>query len=59
MLRIDVLFIIKTLPYSFCACVRNTTKIVTFFHWKDETGVLQFVFRRFAPLDPKRPLHML
>ena len=30
MLRIGVLFISKTLPYSFCACVRNTTKIVTF-----------------------------
>ena len=30
MLRILVLFISKTLPYSFCACVQNTPKIVTF-----------------------------
>ena len=30
MLRIGVLFISKTLPYSFCACVRNTPKIVSF-----------------------------
>ena len=25
-----MLFISQTLPYSFCACVRNTPKIVTF-----------------------------
>ena len=25
-----MLFISKTLPYSFCACVQNTPKIVTF-----------------------------
>ena len=25
-----MLFISKTLPYSFCACIRNTHKIVTF-----------------------------
>ena len=31
MLRIGMLFIYKkTLPYSFCPCVRNTPKIVTF-----------------------------
>ena len=30
MLRIGVLFISQTLPYSFCACVRNAPKIVTF-----------------------------
>ena len=30
MLRIGVLFISKTFPYSYCACVRNTPKIVTF-----------------------------
>ena len=30
MLRIGVLFISKTLPYSFCACIQNTPKIVTF-----------------------------
>ena len=29
-LRIGTLFISKTLPYSFCACVLNTPKIVTF-----------------------------
>ena len=30
MLRMGVLFISKTLPYSFCSCVRNTPKIVSF-----------------------------
>ena len=25
-------------------------------HWKDETGVFQFIFRCFAPLDPRCPL---
>ena len=30
MLRIGVLFISQTLPYSFCACVRNTPEIVAF-----------------------------
>ena len=30
MLRIEALFISKTLPYSFCACVRNTPKTVSF-----------------------------
>ena len=30
MLRIGVLFISKTFSYSYCACVRNTPKIVTF-----------------------------
>ena len=30
MLRIGVLFISQTLPFSFCACVRNTTEIVAF-----------------------------
>ena len=28
--RIEVLFIFETLRYSFCACIRNTLKIVTF-----------------------------
>ena len=40
-------FISKTLRYSFCACVRNILKIVTFV-----TGVFQFVFGCFPPLDP-------
>ena len=30
MLRMGVLFISKTLSYSFCACVRNTPNIVSF-----------------------------
>ena len=30
MLRIGVLFISKTFPYSYSACVHNTPKIVTF-----------------------------
>ena len=30
MLRIGMLFIFQTLSYSFCLCVRNTPKSVTF-----------------------------
>ena len=30
MLRIEMLFISQTLPYSFCACVQIHLKIVTF-----------------------------
>ena len=30
MLRIELLLFSQTLLYSFCACVRNTPKIVTF-----------------------------
>ena len=56
-----VIFISHTLPYSFCACVRNTPKIVMFFHWKDDNGVFKFIFRGSPPpfpppLDPRRPL---
>ena len=39
----------KTLPYSFCACVRNTPKKCDICHWKDETGVDAF------PPRPKMP----
>ena len=49
MLGIGVLFICQTVPYSFCACVRNTPKI-----WKDEIGVFQFISRYF-PTRPKMP----
>ena len=57
MLRLGVLFISKTIPYSFCACVRITPKIVSFVirKMKDEIGVFQFVFRCFSPPPPPPP----
>ena len=50
-----MLFIFQTLPYSFCACVRNTPKNYDVCHWKDETGVFQFIFRCPPPPPPPRP----
>ena len=50
MFMIEVLFIYKTLQYSFCARVRYTLKI-----GKDEISVFQFVLEAF-PLDPRCPL---
>ena len=48
MLRIGALFISKTLPYSFCACVRNTSKTVTFV-----IGKMKFVsFSLFLEIPP-------
>ena len=58
MLKIAVLFIIsKTLPYSFCACIRYSPKIVTFVFGKIK--LVSFSLFLDAPLDPKCPLHML
>ena len=46
-----MLFISKTLPYSFCACVRNTPKIVTFV-----IGKMKLVsFSLFLDALPPRP----
>ena len=51
MLRIGVLFISKTLPYSFCACVQNTPKIVAFV-----IGKMKLVsFSLFLDAPPPRP----
>ena len=51
MLRIGVLFISQALPYSFCACVRNTPKIVTFI-----IGNMKLVsFSLFLDAFPPRP----
>ena len=51
MLRIGMLFISKTLPYSFCACVRNTHKSVTFV-----IGKMKLVsFSLFLDASPPRP----
>ena len=64
MLWIYVLLISKTLPYSFCACVRNTPKIVTFVIEKMKLVSLSLFLDASTPpppppLDPKYPLHML
>ena len=53
MLRKGVLFISQTLPYSFCACVRNTPKIVTFVIVQDETVVFQLFVVAPPPPPPK------
>ena len=46
-----MLFISKTLPYSFCACVRNTPKIVT-----SVIGKMKLVsFSLFLDAPPPRP----
>ena len=49
MLSIGMLFISQTLPYSSCACVRNTPKSVTFVFKKDKTGVFQSIFKCLMP----------
>ena len=54
MLRIGVLFISKTLPYSFCACVRNTYKIVTFVIGKMKMVSFSLFLDAFPP-RPKMP----
>ena len=60
MLKIAVLFIIsKTLPYSFCACVRYTPKIVTVVFGKIKLVSFSLFLDAPPPLDPKCPLHML
>ena len=59
MLRIGVFFISKTFPYSYCACVRNTPKIVTFVIEKMKLVSFGLFIDAFLPLDPKCPLHML
>ena len=56
MLRIYVLFISKTLPYSFCACVRNTPKLVTFVIGKMKlVSFSLFVDASPSPSRPKTP----
>ena len=54
MLRIGVLFISKTFPYSYCACVRNTPKIVTFVIEKMKLVSLSLFIEAFPP-RPKMP----
>ena len=54
MLRIGMLFISQTLPYSFYACVRNTPKIVTFFIGKMKL-VSDSLFLDAFPPRPKKP----
>ena len=54
MLRIGVLFISQTLPYSFCACVRITTEIVAFV--KGNIKLVSFsLFLVAFPPRPKMP----
>ena len=49
-----MLFISQTLPYSFCACVRNTPKIVTFVIGKMKLVSLSLFLAAFPP-RPKMP----
>ena len=49
-LRIGVRFISKILPYSFCACLRNTPTIVTFI-----IGKMTLVFFSFLDAFPPTP----
>ena len=51
-----MLFISKTLPYSFCACVRNTPKIVKFVIGKMKLVSFSLCLGA-LPLDPKCILH--
>ena len=54
MLKIGVLFISQTLPYSFCACVRNTSKIVAFVIGKMKLVSFSLFLDAFLP-RPKMP----
>ena len=54
MLRIGVLFISKTLPYPFCACVRNTPKIVAFVFGKMKLVSFSLLLDA-SPPRPKMP----
>ena len=54
MLGLALLFISQTLPYSFCACVRNTSKIVTFVIGKMKMVSLSLLLDAFPP-RPKMP----
>ena len=55
MLRVGVLFIYQTLPYSFCACVRNIPEVLTFVI--GEMKLVSFsLFLDAFPLDPRCPL---
>ena len=49
-----MLFISQTLPYSFCACVRNTSKILTFIIEKMKLVSFSFFLDAFPP-RPKSP----
>ena len=49
-------FIFKTLRYSFCACVRNILKIVTFVIEKMKLASFSLFLDAFLPLDPRCPL---
>ena len=49
-----MLFISKTLPYSFCACVRNTPKFATFVIGKTKLVFFSLFLDAFPP-RPKMP----
>ena len=55
MLRIEMLFNSQTLPYSFCACVRNTPKIVTFVIGKMKMVSFSLFLDAFHTPRPKMP----
>ena len=49
-------FISKILWYSFCACVRNILKNVTFIIEKMKLASFSLFLDAFPPLDPRSPL---
>ena len=52
-------FISKTLRYSFCACVRNILKIVTFVIKKMKLASFSLFLDAFPPPRPKIPFGQL
>ena len=50
-----MLFIFKTFPYSYCACVRNTPKIVTFIIRKMKLVAFSLFIDASPPPRPKMP----
>ena len=51
-----MLFVSKTLQYSFCACVRNILKIVMFVIEKMKLVSFSLFLDAFPPIDPRCPL---
>ena len=52
-------FISKNVWYSFCACVRNILKIVTFVIEKMKLASFSLFLDVFPPLSPKMPFGQL
>ena len=51
-----MLFIFQTLPYFFCACVRNTPKSVSFVIGNMKLVSFSLFLDAFPPIEPRCPL---